>query len=34
MMDFSAYEVIALWSMTSLFAGIFLGHMINVGGAK
>ena len=31
-MMFSAYEVIALWSITSLFVGILLGHMINVSG--
>lgn len=30
-MIFSAYEIIALWSITSLVAGILLGHMISAG---
>lgn len=30
-MDFSAYEIIALYSIASLFVGIFIGHAIRCG---
>lgn len=31
-MDFSAYEIIALYSITSLFIGVFVGHVMSAGG--
>lgn len=30
-MDFSFSEIIALWSMASLFIGVFIGHVIHTG---
>ena len=30
-MDFSAYEIIAIWSIASLVAGILIGQTIKAG---
>lgn len=30
-MDFSTSEIIALWSIASLFIGVFVGHVLGAG---